>query len=140
MNRSETTALIIQIIRAHYSSVQAIYLFGSYDTDKAWPNSDVDIALLLPPAEAKCAGPLALGNVRMTLERLLGKDVDLINLRRVSTVFQKEIIMAERRIFCVDAYATDEFEMLVLSYYQKLNEERADVLAEGLRSGRFYSV
>jgi uncharacterized protein len=28
----------------------------------------------------------------------------------------------------------------VLSYYEKLNEERADILAEGLRSGRFYNV
>ena len=140
MNRAETTATIIQVILAHYSSVQAIYLFGSYDTDKAWPNSDVDIALLFPPDEAKRAGDMTFGKARMALEQLLGKDVDLINLRRVSTVFQKEIIMAEQRIFCADAYAADEFEMLVISYYQKLNEERADILAEGLRSGRFYNV
>ncbi len=140
MNRAETTATIIQTILAHYSTAQAIYLFGSFGTDNAWPNSDVDIALLLPPDEAKRAGPMALGNARVALERLLGKDVDLINLRQVSTVFQKEIIMAERRIFCANAYAADEFEMLVLSYYQKLDEERADVLAEGLRSGRFYNV
>lgn len=32
----------------------------------------------------------------------------------------------------------DEFEMLVLSLYQKLNEERAAILNEGLRSGKFY--
>ena len=140
MNRAETTATIPQIILAHYPAAQAIYLFGSYDTDREWPDSDVDIALLLTPDEAKRVGYLALGNVQMSLERLFGKDVDLINLRLVSTVFQKEIIMAERRIFCADAYAVDEFEMLVISYYQKLNEERADVLAEGLRSGRFYNV
>jgi len=138
-NTNDTKA-IIQTILAHYPAAQAIYLFGSFGTDKAWPNSDVDIALLLPPDEAKCAGHMALGNARVAIERLLGKDVDLINLRQVSTVFQKEIIMSERRIFCANAYAADEFEMLVLSYYQKLNEERADVLAEGLRSGRFYNV
>jgi len=67
-------------------------------------------------------------------------DVDLINLRRVSTVFQKEIVLAERRIFCADHYAADEFEMLVLSLYHKLNEERAELMAEGLSSGRFYDV
>jgi len=139
-NNTNDTKAIIQTILAHYSTVQAIYLFGSFGTDNAWPNSDVDIAVLLPPDEAKRAGHQALGNARVALERLLGKDVDLINLRQVSTVFQKEIIMAERRIFCADAYAADEFEMLVLSYYQKLNEERVDVLAEGLRSGRFYNV
>jgi hypothetical protein len=100
----------------------------------------VDIAVLLPPGEAKQARHMAVSNARAAIERLLGKDVDLINLRQVSTVFQKEIIMAERRIFYADAYAADEFEMLALSRYQKLNEERAEVLAEGLRSGRFYNV
>ena len=131
---------IARIVVQHYPAAQAIYLFGTYGTADEWPDSDVDIALLLPPDEAKREGHLALSNARVALERLLGKDVDLINLRQVSTVFQKEITMAERRVFCADAYAADEFEMLVLSYYQKLSEERADVLAEGLRSGRFYSV
>jgi len=131
---------IARIVVEHYLAAQAIYLFGTYGTADEWPDSDVDIALLLPPDEAKRGGHMALSKARVAIERLLGKDVDLINLRQVSTVFQKEIIMAERRIFCADAYAADEFEMLVLSYYQKLSEERADVLAEGLRSGRFYGV
>lgn len=132
--------VIVRTVVEHYPAAQALYLFGAYGTADEWPDSDVDIAVLLPPDEAKRAGYLALGDARVALERLLGKDVDLINLRQVSTVFQKEIIMADRRFFCADAYAADEFEMLALSYYQKLNEERADVLAEGLRSGRFYNV
>ena len=131
---------IARIVVEDYPAAQAIYLFGTHGTADEWPDSDVDIALLLPPDEAKQGGHMALSKARVALERLLGKDVDLINLRQVSTVFQKEITMAERRIFCADAYAADEFEMLVLSYYQKLSQERADVLAEGLRSGRFYSV
>jgi len=131
---------IVRILLAHYPAAQAIYLFGTYRTADEWPNSDVDIALLLSPAEAKRAPDMVMSDARGALELLLGKDVDLINLRLVSTVFQKEIITAERRIFCADAYAADEFEMLVLSRYQKLNEERAEVLAEGLRSGRFYSL
>ena len=40
---------IIEAVLNHYPEVQAIYLFGSYDTEHEWPNSDVDIALLLPP-------------------------------------------------------------------------------------------
>ena len=134
------TDVIVRIIVEHYPAAQAIYLFGTYATEDERPDSDVDIAVLLPPGEAKQTVHMAISNVRVAIERLLGKDVDLINLRQVSTVFQKEIIMAERRILCADAYAADEFEMLVISRYQKLNEERADVLAEGLRSGRFYNV
>jgi len=93
MNES-SEMLIIQTVVAYYPTVQAIYLFGSYGTEDEWPTSDVDIALLLPPDEAKQVGYLALGDLHLALERLLRKDVDLINLRRVSTVFQKEIIMA----------------------------------------------
>ena len=133
-------AAIIDTIRTHYPNVQAVYLFGSYGTEQQWPDSDADIALLLPADEAKRAGSLAMTDLHAALERLLGKEVDLINLRRVSTVFQKEIILAERRIFCADQYAADEFEMLVLSFYHKLNEERAEVMAAGLNSGRFYDV
>ena len=131
---------IIQIILEHYPTVQAIYLFGSYNTEDEWPNSDVDIAVLLPYVEAKQVGSLMMSALRFALERLLKKDVDLINVREVSTVFQKEIVMADRRIFCTDVYTADEFEMLVLSFYQKLNQERAAVLAEGLHTGRFYDV
>ncbi len=131
---------IVETIIRHYPDTQAVYLFGSYGAENEWPNSDVDIALLLPPKTSKRVGHLMITQLHGELELLTGRDVDLLNLRDVSTVFQKEIIMAERRIYTADEYAADEFEMLTLSYYQKLNEERAQVLAEGLRSGRFYNV
>lgn len=131
---------ITETVLAHFPNTQAIYLFGSYGTENEWPDSDVDIALLLPPETAKQTAYLALNETRSALARLLNKEVDLINLRQVSTVFQKEIIMAERRIFCADLYAADEFEMLTISFYQKLNEERDSILAEGLQNGRFYQI
>lgn len=132
--------LIIRVILEHYPATQAIYLFGTYGTPDEWPDSDVDIAILLPPKTSKPVGHLMMSRLHGALELLMGRNVDLLNLRDVSTVFQKEIIMAERRIYTADEYAAAEFEMLTLSYYQKLNEERAQVLAEGLRSGRFYDI
>ena len=133
-------SILIDTVLKHHPDVQAIYLFGSYGTENEWPDSDVDLAVLLPPVKAKATGSLALSPLWLELEQALGKSVDLINARQVSTVFQKEIIMADRRIYCGDRYAADEFEMLVLSFYQKLNQERAEVLAEGLRSGRFHNL
>jgi len=132
--------VFIQPVLRHYPDTQAIYLYGSYGTDNAWPDSDVDIALLLPPKQARAGRLLAMSPLCAELGSLLKKPVDLINLREVSTVFQKEIIAADRRIHTGNAYAADEFEMLVLSFYQKLSEERAGILAEGLRSGRFYNL
>ena len=81
-----------------------------------------------------------MSDLRFELESLLKKDVDLINLRQANTVFQKEIIMEGRRVFDADEYGTDEFEMLTISYYQKLNAERAEILQEVSASGRFYDV
>lgn len=130
---------IIQTILAHYPQAQAIYLFGSYGTSDEWPDSDVDIALLLPPEQAKAEKSLLLSQCRFDLEDVLQKEVDLLNARQVSTVFQKEIIGGDC-IYNADPYAVAEFEMLVISYYQKLNEERRDILAEFQRTGRAYAV
>ena len=131
---------IIQTILTHTPQVQAVYMFGSYGTEDERPSSDVDLALLLPPEQAKAEGSLLLGELHLALAELLGKEVDLVNLRQVSTVFQKEIVMTGRQIFCADSYAAAEFEMLTLSYYQKLNEERREILAAFKESGRAYNV
>lgn len=131
---------LTEITLRHYPDVQAVYLFGSFGTPDERADSDLDIAVLLPPAEAKRAGGLVLGKCWEDLHRAANREVDLINLRRVGTVFQIQIIMANRRIYCADAFAADEFEMLTLSYYQKLNQERREVLAAGVERGRFYDL
>ena len=136
----QKNAQIVQTILTYTPQVQAVYLFGPYGTEDERPSSDVDIALLLPPEQAKAVGSLLLGELHLVLAELLGKEVDLVNLRQVSTVFQKEIVMTGRQIFCADAYAAAEFEMLTLSYYQKLNEERREILAAFAESGRAYDL
>lgn len=130
------TAEIVRIILEHYPEAQAIYLFGTYGTADARPDSDVDIALLLPPQKAKEAGLLPLSDLRFALQDLLQREVDLINLRLVSTVLQKEVIAAERPIHLGNKHAAAEFEMLTLSFYQKLNEERAEIIQDALVAGR----
>jgi predicted nucleotidyltransferase len=131
---------IVEAVLNIYPDVQAVYLFGTSGSEDERPDSDIDVALLFSPATAAQTGSLLMSDLWNELEKLLGKDVDLINLRMVNTVLQKEIVSADRRIYCADAYAADEFEMLVLSYYQKLNEERAGIIKEGLKSGRFHKV
>ncbi|SJM94590.1 conserved hypothetical protein [Crenothrix polyspora] len=129
---------LTQTVLAAYPDTQAIYLFGSWGTEDEWPTSDLDMAVLLPPKQAKDVNFWAWMDLAMRLEAIIHKKVDLLNVRQVSTVFQKEVIMADRRIYTGNEYAADEFEMLTLSFYQKLNQERAEILADGLQSGRFY--
>ncbi|WP_298269797.1 nucleotidyltransferase domain-containing protein [Geobacter sp.] len=131
---------IIRTVLEHCPDVQAIYLFGSFGTEDEWPDSDVDIAMLLPPKEAKKAGLLAMSALQRALEKLLKREIDLINLRQVPTVLQKEVIAADRRIYDGDRIAAEEFEMLTLSLYQKLNEERAEIIASALTDGRFHDI
>jgi predicted nucleotidyltransferase len=132
--------LIAKTVLQYYPDAQAIYLFGSYGTEDEWAESDVDVAVLLPPDESKKRGSMAMSDLALVLQSLLKKDVDLINLRRVSTVLQKEVAAADRRIYTGDPYAADEFEMLALSNYQKLNEERSGIIASALADGRFHQV
>lgn len=139
MNRAKTTATIIQTVLTYYPASQAIYLFGSYGDGSARPDSDVDIALLFTPEQAKTEQNLLMSRCRFNLTDALSKVVDLLNARQVSTVFQKEIIGGVR-IYCADPYAADEFEMLVFSYYQKLNQERREILDAFYKTGRAYAV
>ncbi len=131
---------IIKVVKKHFPNIQAVYLFGSYGTGEQMPESDVDIALLLSNDEAKEHENLYGTELHSELEHLLNAKVDLLNLRQVNVVFQKEIIMAERRLFCGDAFAADEFEMLTISLYQKLNEERAEIVESAIKTGRFHDV
>jgi predicted nucleotidyltransferase len=109
-------------------------------TENEWPESDVDLAVLLPPLEAKQERHIAGSDCALDLACALGKEVDLLNARKVSTVFQKEIVTKGRLLYCADRYAVDEFEMLTLSHYQKLNEERAGIIESALADGRFYNL
>jgi len=113
--------------------------FGSYGAGTVRPDSDIDLAVLLPPEQARREKTLLLSRCHADLEETLGREVNLLNARRVFTVFQKEIIQGQR-IYCADVYAADEFEMLTLCYYQKLKEERCHILEAFYRTGRAYPV
>ncbi len=128
------TQQIIDTILGYYPDTQAIYLFGSYGTEYERPDSDIDLGLLLPVLHAKNEGSLTLKECWYALTSTLNRPVDLINLRIVNTVFQFQILQTGSLIFTNDIYAIDEFEMLTLSYYQKLHEERSDILKEIISS------
>jgi predicted nucleotidyltransferase len=127
INTKQTmTEEIIQTIVTYYPDLQAIYLFGSTASGEERLDSDIDIAVLLPPRKGRLTENPNFSECLVRLESLCRKTVDLVDLRHVSTVFQKEIIATGQLLYCADRDAVDTFEMLTLSYYQKLNEERKD--------------
>ena len=127
-------------LQLEFPDVQAIYVYGSVASGTERADSDVDIGLLLPPSRAKELGSLALSSAKIDLESVAGREVDLVNLRRTSIVLQKEAIANGARVYTGDQYAAEVYEMLVLSLYGKLNEERAEILADVARTGRAYRL
>jgi predicted nucleotidyltransferase len=132
-------ARLVAEILATYPQTQAVYVFGSYVPGEQQADSDLDVAILLPHQQARAAGNLRLSDLQQRLSSRVGVEVDLVNLRQVSTVFQQEIINTGQRIYCPDTMTCDAFEALVLSLYTKLNEERAEILTDIRNSGRIYA-
>ena len=103
----------------------AVYLFGSTASNRTRPDSDVDLAVL-PAIPLAAAELMAL---RTELSEQLGRDVDLVDLSRATTVLRKEVLARGRLLFETDRLRRAEFEMYTLSDYARLNEERAPILA-----------
>ncbi len=107
--------------------VRAIYLYGSRLEGMVHPESDLDIGLLLSPGAGAGQGLLQL---RGDLESMAGAPVDLavLDLSR-NVVLCKEVVAHGRRIWTAEQGAADEFEMLAMSYYGRLCDDRAPVTA-----------
>lgn len=106
-------------------SPKAIYLFGSYGTERQHPGSDIDLAILA----AAPLDPLTLFQLSNELATRLHREVDLLDLARASTVMAKEVLRTGERLLAVDLHATRDFEMRTLADYARLNEEREPILA-----------
>ena len=131
----EKTNGIITKVLQFLPDVLGIYLFGSFQTEYETPESDVDIAILLPLTSKVDSHSREFRDLLFALMDELDREVDLINLRKVDTVFQHEIIQSGRLLYSSNPYPVEEFEMLTMSYYQKLNDERKEILQEILDSG-----
>lgn len=114
----------ITVIKELYPEVWAIYLFGSFDTEYERPDSDMDLALLLDGPVA----PLLLWELSQKIAIKINKDVQVVDLRQASTVFQNEIIRNERRVYCSKPKECDSLESVYLAMYLRLNEERKEIL------------
>ena len=113
---------IIQALAPFEAAV--IYIFGSFGGPAQHPGSDIDIAFL-PTAPS---APLDCFRIASELADQLVHVIDLVNLKQASTVLAKEVLLTGTPIFIGNPAIQQEFEMLVLADYARLNEERQAVL------------
>lgn len=106
--------------------VRVAYVFGSHASGEATSASDVDVAVLMPhPLD-----PERRWHLQEALASRLHRDVDLVDLRRASTVLRAQIVTTGRVLHESDPAERALFEATALSAYARLNEERRDILAD----------
>jgi predicted nucleotidyltransferase len=111
-----------------------IIIFGSAAQGKARPDSDIDIAFL---SKHENSG-IDLYAASQKLAGLLKRDVDLIDLNRVSPVLQVQVLKNGRIILDQDPHLRQEFFILALKKYSRLNEERVIIIDKIKERGQVY--
>ena len=97
-------------------------------------DSDLDIAVL---AEHKLGFEECL-NLATRLSRLVGRDVDIVDMRTIPVTLRVQIAASAARLYASDTSRTGEFESRAFSDYARLNEERRGILDDVRRRGRIY--
>ncbi len=113
---------------------QAIYVFGSRAANQARPDSDLDIAVLLPPM-TRIDDKLSILS-RLAVELKL--EVDLVDLRAASDVLRREVLANG---VCVHNAAPGEvlaWEAEAMTRYGHYRREVAGLLADFQETGRGY--
>ncbi len=114
--------------------VWAIYVYGSFARGDEWPNSDVDLAVLLP-ADKQIEDLLGLmSEVSLRTQR----DVDLVDLRKVGDVLRGEVFEDGRTLFISQPDAVLAWEASAMSRYARHREETRDILEDFRRTGIGY--
>lgn len=124
---------IEQRLKSALPDLLAIYAFGSQIEGTAGPESDLDLAVLLPGY----AAPLELWEQAGELADLAGCPVDLLDFRAASTVMQYRILTTGERWWARDT-AVDAYEAGILSDKTELDTARAPLLADIQREGRIH--
>ena len=82
--------------------------------------------------------PYKLFQVSNKIALKLKKDIDLISLREVSTVFAAQIISKSEIIYSKDELLRQNYSIKIFKEYAKLNEERKVVLNSIMEDGSIY--
>lgn len=125
-----------QIIRILQEQVQPAFvlLFGSYAQGTEREGSDLDIAYFSEKALPNYERFLLAGE----LAQVCQLDVDLIDIRKVDTVFAVQIFATGVLLDCANESEFIKQRMRAFSMYATLNEQRAEILRNISESGSVY--
>ncbi|WP_197089566.1 nucleotidyltransferase domain-containing protein [Bacillus sp. SA1-12] len=116
-------------------SPHLIYIFGSTVKGTSNKGSDIDIAYL----SDRTLDEYQIFILAQELASIINIDVDLIDLKKASTVFQGQIVSTGKVIYCPDDKIRMNYEMKTLKMYAKLNEERKLIIDNVQESGSIFN-
>jgi len=123
------TDMLIKKIQA-----DIIILFGSAAAGRMRDDSDVDLAFL----SERSLDEYEVFIIAQELANELGRDVDLIDLSKASTVFKAYILGTGKIIYSSDENKKHEFQINTFKEYALLNEERKVILDRVRERGGIY--
>jgi predicted nucleotidyltransferase len=126
---------IINNIIIDKTAAYIIILFGSLASGRMREDSDVDIAFL----SDKSLSEYEVFGIGQELSSALGRDVDLIDLNKASTVFKANILGTGKIIYSPDENRKHEFQIKTFKDYAILNEERKEILDRVRERGTIYA-
>jgi uncharacterized protein len=115
--------------------VIAVYAYGSVARGDDHPDSDIDLGVLLTP-------DCKLDNILATLASVqdeLGRDVDIVDLRRCGNVLRKEVLSDGTLLYAADEAAALAWEAEALSEYAAHRLEIRDILKQFAADGIGYA-
>ncbi len=126
--------VIIKEVEKNIPGIQGVYLFGSFVSGNVNEDSDIDIAIL---SEKKLSLEMQL-HLAFVLGDALHRDVDLVELRYVNTIFQEEILKTSKRIATYNKSVCDTYEDYIYCSAMDFREFRKPHVDEILSRGSVY--
>lgn len=115
-------------------NVEFIYLFGSFARGEGREDSDIDIALF--SIEKLNSYDLFVFANNLSFE--LKRDVQIIDLKSITTVFAAQIVSNKEILYSNSEENSSKYDVKILKEYAKLNEERDIVLKRIKKDGKIY--
>jgi len=136
--RTQVIAMNLDIIKNKLidkASAFIVILFGSAASGRMRNDSDIDIAFLSDGNLSE----YEVFNIAQELSNELGRDVDLIDMSKASTVFKANILGTGKIIYSADENKKHEFQIRTFKEYCMLNEERKEILDKVRERGTIYA-
>ena len=125
--------IIVEYLNKHLDPV-FIYLFGSFAKGQGREDSDIDLGIYTD----KEISSYELFTIANKLSFEIKRDVQIVDLKEVDTVFASQIVGNREELYSKDEKLRANYNIRVFKDYAKLNEERKIVLDAIERDGRIY--